>query len=69
NELRETEQIADRWLLDDNFGRTLEWLNKQDKDQYTKIPEQTISRTMTRPSSPISPTFLDKPKGIVQGTL
>ncbi|CAG8833114.1 32693_t:CDS:2, partial [Racocetra persica] len=24
NEPRETEQIADRWLLDDNFGRTLE---------------------------------------------
>ncbi|CAG8802669.1 22642_t:CDS:2, partial [Racocetra persica] len=62
NKPQETEQIADRWLLDDNFGRTLEWLNKQDKDQYTKIPEQTISRTTTKPSSPTSPTFLNKAK-------
>ncbi|CAG8754033.1 35616_t:CDS:1, partial [Racocetra persica] len=54
--------MADRWLLDDNFERILEWLNKQDKDQYTKIPEQTISRITTRPSSPTSPTFFDKAK-------
>ncbi|CAG8806879.1 4765_t:CDS:2, partial [Racocetra persica] len=51
--------VNELWLLDDNFGRTLEWLNKQDKDQYTKILEQTISRTTTRPSSPTSLTFLD----------
>ncbi|CAG8826538.1 4873_t:CDS:1, partial [Racocetra persica] len=69
NEPRETEQLADRWLLDNNFGQTIEWINKQDKNQYSKVSEQTISRTTTKPSSPTSPTFFDKSKGIVQGTL
>ncbi|CAG8805034.1 27802_t:CDS:1, partial [Racocetra persica] len=56
------ETLEDRWLLDHNFGRTVEWIKEQDENQYSRIPEQSISRTSTRPSSLTSPTFLDKAK-------
>ncbi|CAG8805559.1 20350_t:CDS:1, partial [Racocetra persica] len=66
NKPRDVETLEGRWLLDHNFGRTVEWIKEQDENQYSKIPEQSISRTSTRPSSPTSPTFLDKAKGMVQ---
>ncbi|CAG8477017.1 15639_t:CDS:2, partial [Racocetra persica] len=60
-------------ILIKRFARQIElcekWINKQDKNQYSKIPEQTISRTTTKPSLPTLPTFFDKAKEMVQGTL
>ncbi|CAG8813100.1 21177_t:CDS:2, partial [Racocetra persica] len=36
NKPRDVETLEDRWLLDPNFGRTVEWIKEQDEDQYSQ---------------------------------